>query len=245
MLRKLVFICAVLWLVQGAMASDMSGDLPRQQSDSKEAAAGRAALGEKSGTIEFAVTDAEGKSVGLEKIVDNFELKADRYRLTSTFVSKGMRNQFVSEGKIEGDRLVPELFSRNINGQQGFKITIGDRLVTITKTSGSSETLPRPDAPIDIISIMYQAGSVTKEAGTMVFNQVHVYGIERRDIAYIGEETIDTPLGPQHVVHLRSKTSAITQDTWIAPAQRNLPVKFTISANGKVLIATASKIEFR
>ena len=174
-----------------------------------------------------------------------FELTAGRYRLTSTFVSRAMRNQFISEGRIERDRFIPEIFSRNLNGRQDFKITIGAKLVTITRSSGYTESLPRPDAPIDIISIMYQAASVTKDVGTLALDQVHVYGIEPRDISYVGEETIDTPLGSQHVIHLRSKTSAITQDIWISPAQRNLPVKFTIPAQRKILIATATKIEFR
>ena len=242
--KKLVVLYAGLALGQSVQAAT-APDLPAGCHATPAAVAGPVAFGDKAGTIEYDITDSEHRKVGLTKVINEFEFTKDHYRLISTFVSASGKNQFVSEGKIEGNRLVPKTFSRNVSGRQDFKIDIESAAITITKSSGASESLPGANAPIDIISTLYQAASFTRETGAMVLSQVNVYGIENANMSCVGEETLTTRLGSQRVVHVRSKTSATVQDIWISPAQHNLPVKFTIPAKGMALIASVSKLKLK
>ena len=242
---KKIVIYAVFSLIQNVQASTTS-ELPAGR---KGAAATeitpQVAFGEKSGTIEYDITDSAHRKVGLTKVINEFEFNGNHYRFISTFMSASGKSQFVSEGKIERNRLVPRTFSRNVAGHQDFKIDVGSEAVVITKSSGASESLPGSLAPIDIISTLYQAASITKETDAMLLTQVNIYGTENTNMSYVGEETLDTRLGSQRVVHVRSKTSATVQDIWIAPAQYSLPVKFTIPAQGTSLIASVSKLKFK
>lgn len=244
-LKKLLVLSSFLALTHNALAAATPESPAGQQQPASTEASRPATFSDISGRIEYDITDSEHRKVGLTRIINEFAFTAGRYRCVSTFVSASGKNQFISEGRIEGDHLVPTAFSRHIAGHQDFKIDIGHDTIVITKSSGASESLRLLNAPADIVSTLYQAASIIKETDSMLLAQMNVYGIETATMSYIGEETLDTSLGPQRVIHVRNKTPATTQDIWIAPDQHNLPVKFTIPVPGTALIASVSTLQLK
>lgn len=242
-LGRLFSVLALLGCVASSIA--MPGNTAEPMASKNVDASATLKLVPKTGTAEYEVTNSEGQRVGLSKIVDRFDIRPDRYRISSTLFSESTQTEFVSEGSVTGGRLIPNKFYRTINKQREFTIDLSDKTVTAKQQTGTPTKWPRPKAPTDIVSSLYQAASITKAVGQITLDQVHIYGIDKKTISFVNEEMMTTALGTGLAMHLQSDAPGARQDIWVAPGQQGIVLKFTIPANGRHLIATLTKVHFQ
>ncbi|MFZ5508754.1 MAG: DUF3108 domain-containing protein [Pseudomonadota bacterium] len=133
-----------------------------------------------------------------------------------------------SAGAVAASGLVPRQYQAERNGQvtETARFDWEDGRVTLT-SKGEQEQAQLVPGSQDVLSQLYQAGLGRREDGRLEMAIATGKSYKLYVFRTLGEETLETRLGPLRTLHLRAGGEPGEQVTevWIALEHRNLPVR--------------------
>ena len=205
-------------------------------------------------TIEYQITSAFADG----RATYRWERDGDSYRITGEAAAVGFFTLFLegtifqeSRGSVTAGGLRPERFSENRPGApgEGLEFDWAGRKVTFDR-KGERTTTDLADNTVDWLTMIFQlAHSPPKEGGMQlrVFTQRKLY---RFDLAVLGEEAIELPIGNVRALHLRHvdpKDASEVVDVWLGVEQHYLPVKmrYPVARNRLTVEQVATSVTSR
>ncbi len=153
-----------------------------------------------------------------------------QYRLSSVTETSGLvalfkrlRVEYVSEGQLTANGLQPQRFSAIKNGQPGETAQF-DWAQGQLHWSAAPAGVPLLPGSQDVLSLNYQLAYLPKPEDGKRLAVFTGRKYERYAIDALGEETLATPAGQFHTLHLRVMTETVTE-LWLARDHHLLPVK--------------------
>jgi hypothetical protein len=133
-----------------------------------------------------------------------------------------------SAGAVAASGLVPRQYQAERNGQvtETARFDWEDGRVTLT-SKGEQEQAQLVPGSQDVLSQLYQTGLGRREDGRLEMAIATGKSYKLYVFRSLGEETLETRLGPLHTLHLRAGGEPGEQVTevWIALEHHNLPVR--------------------
>jgi hypothetical protein len=198
--------------------------------------------------IDYSVVMGE-RGLIIGRTVEELDNDGTSYQLRTTTGTTGLARLFkrvdmvyTSLGDIVDGRLRPRLFTIERDGKpdgsalfdwQNGEVEIGDR------------RYPLEPGTQDMLSVFCQL-ALTPIIGNAVTLPVATgKKVERYEFAVIGEEQLDTPMGSQPTLHLRTvNTAPQVTDVWLGLNVARLPVRIRhVDRDGDVYDQTAASIE--
>jgi hypothetical protein len=187
-----------------------------------------------------------------------WEREGDSYRITGEAAAVGFFTLFLegtivqeSRGSVTAAGLRPERFSENRPGAQGegLEFDWAGRKVTFDR-KGERTTSALADNTVDWLSMIFQLAHAPPKAGTLqlrVFTQRKLYTF---DLAVLGEEVLELPIGTVRALHLRHvdpKDATEVVDVWLGVEQHYLPVKmrYPVARNRLTVEQVATRVTSR
>lgn len=178
------------------------------------------------GSIRFLVTmGPTGGPIG--RATQTWEMHGGEYRLTSTAETAGLvalfrsvRVETESSGRLTPGGLEPRLFtSRRADREGGDRVEFDREAGRLRYANGDER--PLPEGAQDLLSLNYQLGWLAK-TGEMPITTGRKLG--RYPLELLGEELLETPMGPLRTLHFRA-AGETTTEVWLAIEKYLLPVK--------------------
>lgn len=178
------------------------------------------------GSIRYVVTmGPTGGPIG--RATQTWEMRDGLYRLTSSAETAGLvalfksvRVDTESRGRLTANGLEPQLFtSRRADREDGDRVEFDREAGRLRYANG--EERPLPDGAQDLLSLNYQLGWLAR-AGEMAITTGRKLG--RYPLEVLGEEWLETPMGPLRTLHFRA-AGETTTEVWLAVEKYLLPVK--------------------
>lgn len=167
--------------------------------------------------------------------------EGERYTITSVISAQGMASLFysgqlvqTSRGRIVATGLQPEEFwDQRGNKRSQSRFDYATQTV-LTESSKGARTYPLPAGLQDAQSLLFQlalTAPLPTDSNNAVFNGKKVRSYRYR---VIGEENLDTPLGPLRTLHMSrlTDTGAERFEIWLAIDRYYLPVKLSSEISG-------------
>jgi hypothetical protein len=184
---------------------------------------------------EYRVTNS---GIAIGSIKEAFVRKGDRYSIQSVTRSEGILKAILddqitveSTGRVGADGLQPLEYDehRLKDPKRDLKSTFDwDKGVMHTLLHGEATDTVLPAATQDRISVMYQFAHMRKFGDTLVLPIAERRKIEIHTYRLVGDETVDTPLGPFAARHYQRVVGTATDtraDVWLAKERFNFPVR--------------------
>lgn len=201
--------------------------------------------------IRYAVTMGDNGFV-LGQTLQEFRQDGTRYTMRSTATTTGLASVFkptnvvnLSEGEIVKGRLRP----REYRAERGKGKTDSARFnweeSRVALADGREFELQ--GATQDMLSVFFQlALMVPTDRAVISLPVVTGRKLEQYDFEVVGEETIDTPIGPRRTLHLRARRPEGRDSTevWLSLEDSRLPVKIRhVDRKGDVFEQLVDRIE--
>lgn len=196
---------------------------------------------------------SNGLSVG--KVVQTWQSSGGRYSLTSVAEATGIFSLIVpgrlvqiSQGELAANGLKPESFWIQRGQSEGKTESAQFDWLNKNLTFGGSQgkrSVVLPEQAQDVLSFAYHLALTAPHSGTVRLFITTGRKLESYDYEVIGEESLETPLGPLVTQHLgkRRGTSEEGAEIWLAVDYHYLPVKVRlIDKKGDVAEQVASEI---
>lgn len=182
---------------------------------------------------------SQGLKVG--QVIHQWERRGDSYAITSVAQATGIFTLFksgryvqTSQGKITAQGLQPSLFW--IQRGQAVDTTESARFdwEAHTLTYGSyqdARTVPLPTGAQDLLSFAYQFAFAAPLQGDLHLYITNGRKLDSYDYRVVGQETVQTPMGPLQALHL-TKIHAPGEDgtdIWLGMDYDYLPVKVVLT----------------
>lgn len=188
----------------------------------------------------------------------------NRYALASIVQADGLLALFqsgrltqISTGHISQGHLLPDDFeiqrgSDSPNATTHIHIDHTTQLATVTRR-GNTATEPAPDGAQDILSIIFELALRAPFTNTITLPVSSGKAFKPYHAAIVGEETITTPLGSLHTLHItrspeNGENDEDGMDIWLDENRHYLPVKIRLH-DGQlgwiVQVATSVSIDTR
>jgi Protein of unknown function (DUF3108) len=184
---------------------------------------------------EYRVTNS---GIAIGSIKETFVRKGGRYSIQSVTRSEGILKAILddqitveSTGRVGADGLQPLEYDehRLKDPKRDLKCTFDwDKGVMHTLLHGESTDTVLPAGAQDRISVMYQFVHMRQFGDTLVLPIAERRKIEIHTYRLVGDETVDTPLGPFDTRHYQRVVGAATDtraDVWLAKERFNFPVR--------------------
>lgn len=137
---------------------------------------------------------------------------------------KPVRMELESTGKLTVRGLQPERFSTRKNGAETNENADFDWVARQVKIHREAAPRPVVEGTQDLVSFQYQLAYLGALSEGVTLGVVSGKKYERYAFDNLGEETVDTPLGPFRTLHLRVQTDNTTE-LWLAVEHGLLPIK--------------------
>lgn len=167
--------------------------------------------------------------------------EGDHYTITSIVSPEGMASLFfsgqlvqTSRGRIVATGLQPEEFwDQRGNKRSQSRFNYATQTV-LTESSKGARTYPLPAGLQDAQSLLFQLALTAPppaDSDNAVFNGKKVRNYHYR---VVGEESLDTPLGPLRTLHMVRVTDSGAErfEIWLAMDRYYLPVKISTEISG-------------
>ena len=167
--------------------------------------------------------------------------EGDHYTITSVISAQGMASLFysgqlvqTSRGRIVASGLQPEEFwDQRGNRRSQSRFNYATQTI-LTESSKGARTYPLPAGLQDAQSLLFQlalTAPLPADSDNPVFNGKKVRSYRYR---VVGEENLDTPLGPLRTLHMTrlTDTGAERFEIWLAIDRYYLPVKLSSEISG-------------
>ena len=167
--------------------------------------------------------------------------EGDRYTITSIASARGLASlvfsgQLVqtSRGRIIATGLQPEEFWDQRGSKRSQSRFDYATQTILTDSSKGPQTAALPAGLQDVQSLLFQIALTappTEDSENVVFNGKKVRSYRYR---VLGEESLDTPLGPLRTLHMMrlAASSAERFEIWLAVDRYYLPVKLSTEISG-------------
>ncbi len=183
------------------------------------------------GVIRYAIyKESLGLQIGRGE--QTWEFTEDgRYRLSGMTETSGLaallksvRFEQESRGRLLAGGLQPERYRSWKNGQDVRENADFDWSTAVLHLErDGSEHVLQPGSQ-DVLSLIYQLAYLGRLADGSNVAVMTGKKYERYALDSLGEEMLETPLGPLRTLHLRATTESVTE-IWIALDRQHLPVK--------------------
>ena len=177
-----------------------------------------------------------------------------RYQLDSSIEANGVFSlvgalRQSSRGDITSQGLQPAFFSiKRGDGVADTATFNRDRNELKTLARGENKVIPLPARLQDTLSFLFQLGYDLR-AGKGSSDRLSVVAsnarkIYRHEFSQVGEETLQTQMGPLQTIHLKSDASdpEDVYEVWLAPEKFHLPVKVKFYAGRFLIEQTVTSI---
>jgi Protein of unknown function (DUF3108) len=184
---------------------------------------------------EYRVTN---NGIAIGSIKETFVRKGERYSIQSVTRSEGILKALLDDqitvesiGRVAADGLQPLEYNehRLKDAKRDLKCTFDwDKGVMHAVLHGENTDTTLPAATQDRISVMYQFAHLRKLGDTLVLPIAERRKIEVHTYRLVGEETVDTPMGPFDARHYQRVVANATDtraDVWLAKDRFNFPVR--------------------
>lgn len=143
---------------------------------------------------------------------------------------------YTSSGQIAGDWLVPARYAERLFTRH--KAVSFDRVADLVRFDNGTQAAPIPPDLQDSASLFLQiAHRLTVDPGafapgaTLTFKVARPSGLTDWTFTVIGQDLLETPLGPLRCWHVERPAAAGNQlgaAIWLAPSLQNLPVRIRL-----------------
>ena len=199
------------------------------------------------GEIRYRV-DRGDQEFEIGKATTTWEIHGDTYLLRLTtetsglaWLLKAVRVDMESRGRLTAAGLQPEHFIvRRNQAESGEEVNFDWVQKQVRVGSGAAQALD--DGAQDLLSFNFHLGFMPQAsvARTLPIATSKKYGVYRLEV--VGDETIETPAGTLHTLHLRAP-GANTTELWLAYDYLLLPVKIRHQdKKGNASVQTATSI---
>ena len=177
-----------------------------------------------------------------------------RYQLDSSIEANGVFSlvgalRQSSRGDITSQGLQPAFFSiKRGDGVADTATFSRDTNELKTLARGENKVIPLPARLQDTLSFLFQLGHDLRAAkgsgdrlSVVASNGRKIY---RHEFSQVGEETLQTQMGPLKTIHLKSDASdpEDVYEVWLAPEKFHLPVKVKFYAGRFLIEQTVTSI---
>lgn len=205
----------------------------------------------RSGRIVYAISRGSGFTVG--RAIHEWQHDGKRYRMQAVAETTGIAAVFrsvkamqTSEGGFEQGELKPESFRFDRgNGDIGSaQFDWQSRQVTL----GDGQVVPLSEGAEDFLSMFYQLAQAAQRGEGFAMVVATGKKVERYVFDWLGEESVQVPLGVISTWHVRVKAASGGKDftdVWLAKDLAGLPVKIrNTDRKGDVFEQSAVSVDY-